>query len=123
VVSSGQLRDARPGLWQQAANDWSTAAKHAASCADAIRNRGKGPLDQHWADRVGAMAGKELTELANWFEAASDEMLGVVMILDGLAESTELARALSVLRSHTRSDRYCGTGEGAAILTFPDSFV
>ncbi len=93
MVSFSELRDARPSLWQPAADDWATAAKHAANCAIEIRDQGKGPLAQHWEDRLGAVVGNKLATLANWFEAAFDEMRAVVMILDGLAESVELAQS------------------------------
>jgi hypothetical protein len=61
-------------------------------CADEIRARGTGKLDEHWQDNVGQLAGATLADPANKFEVASDEMRGVVMVLDALAESISLAQ-------------------------------
>ncbi|MGH3620554.1 MAG: amidase domain-containing protein [Sciscionella sp.] len=93
MVTFAQLRDAKPGLWQQAADGWQAEAAHAAQCASEIRAKGKGPVDEHWQDQVGNRAGKTLAELANKFECASDEMRAAVMVLDALAESIGYAQS------------------------------
>lgn len=87
MVTFAQIRDAKPALWGKAADGWLAEAKHAAHCANEIRARGKGPVDEHWPDRVGRRAGRTLVDLANRFESASDEMRAAVMVLDALAES------------------------------------
>lgn len=92
MVSFTQLRDAKPELWQKAADGWLAEAKHAATCADEIRDKGVGKLEEHWQDRVGHLAGAALADLANKFESASDEMRGTVMLLDALAESIGIAQ-------------------------------
>ncbi|MGH3710979.1 MAG: amidase domain-containing protein [Pseudonocardiaceae bacterium] len=92
MVSFSQLRDAKPGLWQDAADDWLAGARHSARCADEIRARGSGPLVEHWQDKVGQLAGAMLADLATKFEVASDVMQGAAMVLDALAESISLAQ-------------------------------
>lgn len=93
MVSFTQLQDAKPELWQSAADGWLAAAKHAANCANEIRNKGAGRLDEHWPDEVGQLARAAVVDLANKFESASDEMRGAVMVLDALAESIGLAQS------------------------------
>lgn len=93
MVSFAQLRDARPALCQKASDGWLAAANHAANCANEIRNKGVGPVDDHWQDKVGRQAGATLADLANRFEVASDEMRGAVMVLDALSESIGYAQS------------------------------
>ncbi|KOG85692.1 amidase domain-containing protein [Streptomyces varsoviensis] len=89
MVSYHDLYSCHVDQWKKAADDWTTLSRRSATAADDIREQGKKPLDDHWADATGEKAGKRLEDLANRLEAGGDIIKGVVLILDGLASSME----------------------------------
>lgn len=92
MVTFVQLRDAKPALWQKSADGWLAESRHAEACANGIRAKGTGPLDDHWQDHVGQVARAALADLANKFESASDEMRGAAEILVAATESIATAQ-------------------------------
>lgn len=120
MVDFAQLRDAKPDLWQAAADDWLKLAKEAEQAARDIYDNGARPLDEHWTDRVGQRAGQRLKDLANLFEVAAVEMHAVVSTLDGLADAAKLAQSslLSAVDYAQRSGMVVGA-DGHVTMSDP----
>lgn len=92
MVTIAQLKQATPAQWQKAADGWLSLAKESEQACNDIHAQGKGPLDEHWQDRVGQSAGAKLASQADILESGADIMRGVAMVLDGLTTSIEYAQ-------------------------------
>jgi hypothetical protein len=87
-----QLATAQPDLWRGAAVAWQKVHQLTQQTSDDIRDRGTGKIDEHWTDAVGQQASTTLASVANGFDMASDAIAGIVMVLDGLADSVTMAQ-------------------------------
>ncbi|GDY33268.1 hypothetical protein [Gandjariella thermophila] len=92
MVSFTDLRDAKPRLWQRAADDLLRLAKEAEQAASDIYHQGKGAVDEHWTDEVGQHATEKLKALVDDYEAAAITVRAGVSVLDGLSEGVDLAQ-------------------------------
>ncbi|MFF4651430.1 amidase domain-containing protein [Streptomyces sp. NPDC001380] len=92
MVTIAQLKQANPAMWQSAAEGWLNLAKESEQACNDIHDQGRGPLDEHWQDRVGQAARGQLARDADTLEAGADIMRGVAMVLDGLTTSIEYAQ-------------------------------
>ncbi|MBZ4319896.1 amidase domain-containing protein [Streptomyces huiliensis] len=122
MVSYHDLYSCHVDQWKKAADDWIALARRSSTAADDVRDQGKKPLDDHWADAMGKKAGGRLEDLANRLEAGGDIIKGVAMIIDGLASSMEwsqrtLFHAVELAAEHgleIRDGRAVGVYSGAA---------
>ncbi|GAA3699772.1 hypothetical protein [Gordonia hankookensis] len=64
MVTFADLRDARPALWEAAADDILNVSKQAERTADNIHANGVAPLMDDWPDHTGAQAPGTLTQCA-----------------------------------------------------------
>lgn len=92
MITMAQLQGADISTWRAAATGWLNFANQAERVADDIRDQGTGRLPQAWGDKVGQAAAAALGKIANEYECAADIMKGAQMVLDGLAESVEVAQ-------------------------------
>lgn len=92
MVSFAELRDAKPGLWTDAANDMRNAARQCERVRDDIHRNGVQPLGEHWADDVGALAKGVLTSVAERAEAVGILARSTVDPVDTLGHAVAVAQ-------------------------------
>ncbi|PHQ48917.1 hypothetical protein BLA24_28075 [Streptomyces cinnamoneus] len=122
MVSYNDLHSCHVDQWKKAADDWIALSRRSSTAADDVREQGKKPLDDHWADATGKKASKRLHDLADRLEAGGDIIKGVAMIIDGLASSMEwsqrtlfhAAELAAEYGLHIQDGRAVGAYSGAA---------
>ncbi|GAA1025150.1 MULTISPECIES: amidase domain-containing protein [Amycolatopsis] len=92
MVTVGQLRDVKPGVWVDAARGWREFACQSAQASADIRSQVIAKVETEWKDSAGSDARTVLGDLANEYDSASDLMNGVVMVLVGLGDAVEVAQ-------------------------------
>lgn len=92
MVTYQQLKDAQPGEFATAADDWLKLAKEAEAAAEDVYERGGRKLEDNWADALGQQAKGYCRKIAQDFQAAGMAIRGVVTTLDGLADALEMAK-------------------------------
>jgi hypothetical protein len=92
MVTYAQLRDARPDLWQTAADDLLAAAKQSERTAENIHANGIRPLEDSWADATGNLARGTLVTVANRMVNAGVLARGATSALDALQDALSIAQ-------------------------------
>ncbi|MCG5432526.1 amidase domain-containing protein [Mycobacterium sp. MYCO198283] len=92
MVSSAGLRDARPALWQTAADDLKAVASQADRTADNIHANGAEPLDSSWPDRTGSLARGELVKHANRMTNIGVLSSGAASAVDTLQDAVAMVQ-------------------------------
>jgi hypothetical protein len=93
MVSYEGVQDALPEKWKTAGEDWESLAKYALASAKDLRDLGVKPLADNWTDEVGKAAAGKFEKLANQLEAASDILLSVKMVIEGMTTAIETAQS------------------------------
>ncbi|MDL9947997.1 amidase domain-containing protein [Gordonia sp. ABSL11-1] len=120
MVTYAQLRDARPNLWETAADDVLGISKQAERTADNIHANGVAPLADEWPDHTGTAARETLVSCAKRMTNAGVLARGVATALDTLEDSVGIAqRALSAASTFATSRNL--TIDDAGRVSVPDS--
>ncbi|MEW2161204.1 amidase domain-containing protein [Streptomyces sp. NPDC007189] len=93
MVSYEGVQNALPKKWKTAGEDWESLAKYALTSAKDLRDLGVKPLADNWTDEVGKAAAGKFEKLANQLEAASDILLSVKMVIEGVTTAIETAQS------------------------------
>ncbi|MGC4961704.1 amidase domain-containing protein [Gordonia sp. DT101] len=117
------MRDARPALWETAADDILNVSKQAERTADNIHANGVAPLKDDWPDHTGAQARGTLTQCANRMTNAGVLARGVSTALDTLEDAIGIAqRMLTAATTFATSRSLTVDGSGRVSIS-PDASV
>lgn len=92
MVSVPDLKNAKPKLWRDAADDVLRAAKHCEEIGGLARDRVAATLQQCWVGDGGAAARRTFVQHAGDYDAAALSLRALTKVYDGLAEAIEGAQ-------------------------------
>ncbi|WP_067684178.1 amidase domain-containing protein [Nocardia miyunensis] len=92
MVTFVDLRDAKPQLWQTAADDMLAVSKQTERTADNIHDNGIKELSESWPDKTGDRARDVLVKIANRMVNASTLSRGATTALDTLQDAVGIAQ-------------------------------
>ncbi|QKT07057.1 amidase domain-containing protein [Gordonia sp. X0973] len=92
MVTYRQLFDAKPALWEAAADDALAVAKQATRTADNIHFNGAKPLADNWPDQTGAQARSALVRCADRMVDTGILARGGAVALDTLEDAVRTAQ-------------------------------
>ncbi|MFI7666693.1 hypothetical protein [Nocardia sp. NPDC049526] len=92
MVTFVQLRDAKPYLWQTAADDLLAVSKQADRTADNIHANGIKALEDNWPDHTGRIARDTLVTIAHRVVNVSILSRGAMTALDALQDAIAIAQ-------------------------------
>ncbi|MEV6561514.1 amidase domain-containing protein [Nocardia sp. NPDC051756] len=114
MVSFADLRDAKPDLWQVAADDLLAVSKQTERTADNIHANGIKALENSWPDNTGTRARETLVKVANRMVNASILSRGAMTALDALQDSVAIAqRELTAAVNYATAQQFSVAADGS----------
>ncbi|GAA5088392.1 amidase domain-containing protein [Nocardia iowensis] len=117
MATFAELRDAKPDLWQSAADDLLAISKQTERTADNIHANGVKPLEDSWPDKTGSLARGVLTRVANRMVNASIMSRGAMSALDVLQDAVAIAqRQLSAAVNYATAAQLSVDANGRVVI-------